>query len=47
MAPELFHGTKNVQSDLYAFGIVLYEWLSQIVYKQTLIMIGLYCIVKT
>ena len=31
MAPELFHGTrKNIQSDLYAFGVVLYEWLSQI-----------------
>ncbi|MBR7715678.1 protein kinase domain-containing protein [Acinetobacter nosocomialis] len=30
MAPELFHGTsKSIQSDLYAFGIVLYEWLSQ------------------
>ncbi len=31
MAPELFHGTrKNIQSDLYAFGVVLYELLSQI-----------------
>ncbi|MBJ9720536.1 protein kinase [Acinetobacter calcoaceticus] len=30
MAPELFHGFhKSVQSDLYAFGIVLYEWLTQ------------------
>jgi len=30
MAPELFHGaSKSIQSDLYAFGIVLYEWLSQ------------------
>jgi serine/threonine protein kinase len=47
MAPELFHGTKNVQSDLYAFGIVLYEWLSQIRLQAKLIMIGLYCIVKT
>lgn len=28
MAPELFHGTaKSMQSDLYAFGIILYEWL--------------------
>jgi len=30
MAPELFQGFhKSVQSDLYAFGIVLYEWLTQ------------------
>lgn len=30
MAPELFHGqSKTVQSDLYALGIVLYEWLTQ------------------
>ncbi|GAB00895.1 MULTISPECIES: protein kinase [Acinetobacter] len=30
MAPELFHGiSKTVQSDLYAFGIILYEWLTQ------------------
>ncbi|WP_109440845.1 protein kinase domain-containing protein [Acinetobacter haemolyticus] len=30
MAPELFHGkNKSVQSDLYAFGIILYEWLTQ------------------
>lgn len=30
MAPELFHGVnKSVQSDLYALGIVLYEWLTQ------------------
>ena len=30
MAPELFHGKpKTVQTDLYAFGIILYEWLSQ------------------
>lgn len=31
MAPELFHAErKTVQSDLYAFGIILYEWLTQI-----------------
>ena len=30
MAPELFHGqSKSVQSDLYAFGIILYEWMAQ------------------
>lgn len=30
MAPELFHGKpKTVQTDLYAFGIIVYEWLSQ------------------
>jgi len=30
MAPELFQGFhKSVQSDLYAFGIILYEWLTQ------------------
>lgn len=29
MAPELFQGwPKSLQSDLYAFGIVLYEWLT-------------------
>ncbi|CAM4257538.1 protein kinase domain-containing protein [Acinetobacter pragensis] len=29
MAPELFHGqAKSVQSDIYALGIVLLEWLS-------------------
>lgn len=30
MAPELFGGVcKDIQSDLYAFGVVLYEWLTQ------------------
>ncbi|WP_038342488.1 protein kinase domain-containing protein [Acinetobacter sp. A47] len=30
MAPELFHGAgKSIQSDLYAFGIIVYEWLSR------------------
>ncbi|WLF84662.1 protein kinase [Moraxella sp. ZY210820] len=30
MASELFYGqAKNIQSDIYALGIVLYEWLSQ------------------
>ncbi|EXA97302.1 protein kinase [Acinetobacter pittii] len=30
MAPELFRGGgKGIQSDLYALGIVLYEWLTQ------------------
>lgn len=30
MAPELFHAqAKTIQSDLYALGIVLYEWLTQ------------------
>ena len=30
MAPELFHGAgKRIQSDLYAFGIIVYEWLTQ------------------
>jgi serine/threonine protein kinase len=29
MAPELFHGeAKNLQTDLYALGIILYEWLT-------------------
>ncbi|WP_353144786.1 protein kinase domain-containing protein [Acinetobacter pragensis] len=29
MAPELFHGqAKSIQSDIYALGIVLLEWLS-------------------
>jgi serine/threonine protein kinase len=29
MAPELFHGQpKTVQSDLYALGIIFYEWLT-------------------
>lgn len=28
MAPELFHGQqKTVQTDLYALGLILYEWL--------------------
>ena len=30
MAPELFHAErKTVQSDLYAFGIIVYEWLTK------------------
>lgn len=30
MAPELFQGqAKSIQSDLYAFGIIVYEWLTQ------------------
>ena len=30
MAPELFQGAaKSIQSDLYALGIVLFEWLTQ------------------
>lgn len=30
MAPELFHGkAKSVQSDIYALGIIWYEWLTQ------------------
>ena len=30
MAPELFHAErKTVQSDLYAFGIIVYEWLTE------------------
>ncbi|TCB78024.1 hypothetical protein E0H89_06745 [Acinetobacter sp. ANC 3781] len=29
MAPELFHFTeKNVQTDIYALGIIFYEWLA-------------------
>ena len=29
MAPELFHGeAKTVQTDLYALGIILLEWLT-------------------
>ncbi|ENX40980.1 protein kinase domain-containing protein [Acinetobacter sp. NIPH 2100] len=34
MAPELFQGTgKTIQSDLYALGIILYEWLTQLTLK--------------
>ncbi|WP_332606059.1 protein kinase domain-containing protein [Acinetobacter sp. ESBL14] len=30
MAPELFHGAgKSIQSDLYALGVIVYEWLTQ------------------
>ncbi|MBK0062977.1 MULTISPECIES: protein kinase domain-containing protein [unclassified Acinetobacter] len=30
MAPELFHGEqKTIQSDLYALGVILFEWLTQ------------------
>ena len=30
MAPELFHHqAKTCQTDLYAFGIILFEWLTQ------------------
>lgn len=30
MAPELFHGQpKTAQSDIYALGIIFYEWLTQ------------------
>ncbi|MHA3056954.1 protein kinase domain-containing protein [Acinetobacter sp. ANC 4641] len=30
MAPELFHAqAKTIQTDLYALGVVLYEWLTQ------------------
>ena len=30
MAPELFHGeAKTLASDLYALGIIVYEWLTQ------------------
>lgn len=30
MAPELFHGeAKSLQSDIYALGIIWYEWLSR------------------
>ncbi|MCH7335894.1 protein kinase [Acinetobacter sp. NIPH 2699] len=30
MAPELFHGeAKSIQSDLYALGMIVYEWLTQ------------------
>lgn len=30
MAPELFHAQpKTIQTDLYALGVVLYEWLTQ------------------
>lgn len=29
MAPELFHGeVKTIQTDIYALGIIFYEWLS-------------------
>ena len=29
MAPELFHGeAKTVHSDIYALGIIFYEWLT-------------------
>lgn len=29
MAPELFHGQqKSIQSDIYALGIIFYEWLN-------------------
>ncbi|WP_228146877.1 serine/threonine protein kinase [Acinetobacter sp. ANC 4470] len=29
MAPELFHGeAKTVQTDIYALGIIIYEWLT-------------------
>lgn len=30
MAPELFHGeVKSIESDIYALGIIFYEWLKQ------------------
>lgn len=30
MAPELFHHhAKTIQSDIYALGVIIYEWLSQ------------------
>lgn len=36
MAPELFHGVgKSIQSDLYALGIIVYEWLTQSRLKAT------------